>query len=180
MQIREVVERYNSAHALEQSPGRWKPRLTPATTVSVTEMTDLNFNFIKENIGNDLGQYSFMASSSMFEPEQQREILALADESFKSKENIQRVVERLENLENVAVGKKFVDFTLTDPDGNEVSLSQYAGGTSMYLSISGQHGVVPAVRRCPMWLQLMKSINRRDSKWLVSLSTEIVTSGLGN
>jgi len=127
MQIREVVERYNSAHANGTITGEMEAEINASYDSISNEMTDLNFNFIKENIGNDLGQYSFMASSSMFEPEQQREILDLADESFKSKENIQRVVKRLENLENVAVGKKFVDFTLTDPDGNEVSLSQYAG-----------------------------------------------------
>ena len=90
-------------------------------------MTDLNFNFIRDNIKNDLGKYSFMASSSMFEPEKQKEILSLADDDFKAQENIQRVVKRLENLENVAIGKKFVDFTLKNTEGNDVSLSDYAG-----------------------------------------------------
>ncbi len=127
VQIREVVDRYNIAQANGTITGEMETEINTAYDSISKEISDLNFNFIKENIGNDLGQYSFMASSSMFEPEQQREILELADESFKSKENIQRVVKRLENLDNVEVGKKFVDFTLNDPNGNEVSLSQYAG-----------------------------------------------------
>src|SRR5690554_1460813 len=91
------------------------------------QLTQLNFDFVKSNIGNQLGQYVFVSSSSMFESIEQKEILYLADESFKSKETVQRIVERLESLDKVAVGKKFVDFTLKDPEGNEVSLSDYAG-----------------------------------------------------
>ncbi|MDR2816766.1 MAG: AhpC/TSA family protein [Proteiniphilum sp.] len=91
------------------------------------QLTDLNFNFIKENIGNKLGEYIFLGSSSMFKPEQQKEILGLAGDEFKASKKIQRVIKRLENLEKVAVGKKFTDFTLKNTQGNEVSLSDYAG-----------------------------------------------------
>ena len=125
--IREVVERYNNAMAIGTMTETLEAEVNESYDNINSQMTDLNFNFIKDNIGNDLGKFSFMASSSMFEPEKQKEILALADDEFKAQENIQRVVKRLENLENVAVGKKFVDFTLKDTKGNEVSLSDYAG-----------------------------------------------------
>ena len=126
-QIREVVGRFNAA----QSDGS----LTETLQAEINEdyeninkqLIDLNYDFVKNNISNELGQYVFTSSSSMFEPDQQREILADADESFKGKENVKRIIDRLEKLENVAVGKKFVDFTLKDPEGNEVSLSDYAG-----------------------------------------------------
>lgn len=92
-----------------------------------TQLADLNFNFIKNNIDNELGEFVFENSYSMFEAEQQKEILALADDEFKSGEKIQHLIKRIENLESVSVGKKFVDFTLKDTDGNDVSLSDYAG-----------------------------------------------------
>lgn len=125
--IREVVGKYNTA----QSEGR----LTEALEAEVNQeydninnqLTELNFNFTKNNITNELGQHLFITSSSMFEPEQQRDILANASDTFKGHENVKRIVDRLENLERVEVGKKFVDFTLADPQGNEVSLSDYAG-----------------------------------------------------
>ena len=50
----------------------------------------------------------------MFSPEQLRTILDLADENFKEKEKIQRIINRLENIEKVAIGKNFVDFYLKD------------------------------------------------------------------
>ncbi len=127
MQIRAVVDRYNSAQAAGTLTEEMDAEVNSSYDSISNQINQLNFSFIKENIGNELGQYTFMTSSSMFEPEQQREILELADERFKSKENIQRVVKRLENLERVAIGQKFVDFTLQDVAGNKVSLSDFAG-----------------------------------------------------
>jgi Peroxiredoxin len=125
--IRSVIEQYNSAKADGTMTDSLETEINEAYDSINAQLSDLNFNFIKDNIGNDLGKYSFTVSSAMFEPEQQKEILALADDEFKAGKNIQRVVKRLENLENVAVGKQFVDFSMKDTEGNEVSLSDYAG-----------------------------------------------------
>ncbi len=91
------------------------------------ELVGLLFAFTKENMGNELGRYQFIISHSRFEPEQQQELLDLADDAFKAREEVARVIERLDNLANVAIGKPFVDITSKDPKGNEVSLSDYAG-----------------------------------------------------
>lgn len=125
--IRGIIGQFNSESAAGTMTGERDAELKQSYEEISDQLTDLNFNFIKENIGNKLGEYVFQGSSSMFEPEQQKEILNLASDEFKAGENIQRVIKRLENIENVAIGKKFVDFTLKDPEGNEVSLSDYAG-----------------------------------------------------
>jgi len=125
--IRGVMEQYNNANAEGTMNDSLETEINRAYDNISNQLTDLNFNFIKENIGNELGQYVFLTSSSMFTPEQQKEILNLADEKFKAGKNIQRIIQRLKNLENVAIGKKFVDFTMRDTEGNEVSLSDYAG-----------------------------------------------------
>ncbi len=54
------------------------------------QLADLTFTIIKDNIKNELGEYIFLNSSSMFEPEQQKEILSLADDDFKGKEKIKK------------------------------------------------------------------------------------------
>ncbi|HHU26570.1 MAG TPA: AhpC/TSA family protein [Bacteroidales bacterium] len=91
------------------------------------ELVGSLFAFTKENMGNELGKHLFITSHSRFEPEQQQELLDLADDAFKAREDVGRVIKRLENLANVAIGKPFVDITSKDPKGNEVSLSDYAG-----------------------------------------------------
>jgi peroxiredoxin len=125
--IRSVVEQYNTAKTEGTLTDSLDAELNNSYDKFNAELTELNFNFVKENISNELGKFIFLSSSSMFSPEQLRTILDLADENFKEKEKIQRIINRLENIEKVAIGKNFVDFTLKDPDGNDVSLSDYAG-----------------------------------------------------
>lgn len=126
-EIRNIMELYNS----ENNAGTMTPEREneiSQTFDSLSEKrTELHFNFIKENINNKLGEFVFQNSSSMFSPEQQKEILASASDEFKANESVQRIIKRLQNLENVAIGKKFVDFTLKNPEGKEISLSDYAG-----------------------------------------------------
>lgn len=129
-QIRQIITDYNTAASagMEASELEKLEEKVQADYDKVSEeMKSVSVDFVKGNIQNKLGQYIFMTSSSMFEPEAQKEILALADDSFKADENIQRIIKRLENYDKVAVGQKFTDFTMKDPQGNDVSLSNYAG-----------------------------------------------------
>jgi thiol-disulfide isomerase/thioredoxin len=126
-EIRALSQRYQEA----ASTGAMTDSLDAALTTQYEKLSgDISAktaDFIKANITNPLGKFLFMTSAEMFEPEIQREILALTDETYKSQENIRRIVKRLENAERVAVGQKFLDFTMKDPDGKDISLSDYAG-----------------------------------------------------
>lgn len=97
------------------------------------KMTAQTKDFVKTNIVNPLGQFLFTTQSSMFEFADQKEILALADDKFKSQERVQRIIEVIENAEKVAIGNKFVDFTMKDMEGNDVSLSEFAGKGNVVL-----------------------------------------------
>lgn len=125
--LREIISQFNS----EKAAGTMTEERDEELKNSYEEITDglsaKSLEFVRKNIGNGLGEYVFRDEVSMFEPEEQLEILALASDDFKTDEKIKRIIKRLENLDKVAVGKKFADFTLKDPEGNEVSLSDYAG-----------------------------------------------------
>ena len=95
---------------------------------SVSEkLTTKTVDFIKANIGNPLGKFIFTTSAGMLEPQVQKEILNMTDDTFRALESNQRLLKWIENAERVAIGQKFVDFTMKDPKGNDVSLSDYAG-----------------------------------------------------
>lgn len=124
---RALFEEYNKAKnegtltdALEEEIGNKFDKIND-------EMKALGFAFVKENITNEMGEYIFLTSANMFEPEQQKEILGLASDKFKAKEPIKHLITLIENEEKVSEGKKFVDFTMQDPSGKDVSLSDYAG-----------------------------------------------------
>ncbi len=126
---RGIVEQFNNETAAGTMTEERDAELNEAYDVISDQLIDLNFNFFKENITNKLGEFVFQNSryTSMLKPEQQREIFTLASDEFKADENIRRMITRLDNLEKVAVGKKFIDFSMDDTEGKEVSLSDYAG-----------------------------------------------------
>ena len=125
--IRTLSDQYNAAESNGTMNETLEEELTSAFNKTADESKAINYEFIKANIDNELGQYLFMVSSSMFEPEQQKEILALTNEDYKARKNIKRVVDRLEAMEAVAIGNNFIDFTMKNPAGEYVSLSDYAG-----------------------------------------------------
>lgn len=87
----------------------------------------LFLNFIEANINNELGQHMFLTSAGMFEVEEQKKILAMASDEFKADENIKSIIARIEAAEAVAIGKEFIDITMMNPEGETISLSDYAG-----------------------------------------------------
>lgn len=125
--IRSLSDQYNAAMVDGTMSESLDTELTSAYEAVAEEAKVLNYNFIKHNIDNELGQYLFMTSSEMFDADQQKEILAMTSEDYKAKKNIKRIVDRLEASEAVAIGNDFVDFTMKNPEGEYVSLSDYVG-----------------------------------------------------
>lgn len=125
-QVSEVLVRYYKAMDEGDLDGQKKTREEYSKIVNV-QINELNYEFLKNNMDNQLGQYLFLSVHSLFDAERQIELIELSDNDFKESTFIKNVITRLTNIENVEIGKKFVDFTLKDLEGNEVSLSKYAG-----------------------------------------------------
>jgi peroxiredoxin len=115
----------------KHAAGTLTEELTAKARAESTEITEriqsLNYRFARNNIGNPMGKFVLRTSISRFTPEQQEELLALADDEFRAEPNIAQLIRRLESARNVAIGKRFIDFTMQDPEGNSVSLSDFAG-----------------------------------------------------
>ncbi|GAB1360558.1 TlpA disulfide reductase family protein [Porphyromonadaceae bacterium] len=82
---------------------------------------------IKANNNNVLGAYVYHIYRATFTPEEQKELLVGAGDVFLNDENVARIKSRLDAMDAVAVGNKFVDLTMDNPEGTSVSLSDYAG-----------------------------------------------------
>ncbi len=125
--LRDIVTEYNKAKGEGTMTDSMAARVQDEYDRVNGDLVKLTFDYAKSNMDNELGRYVFISSHSMFEPEQQQELLDLTDENYKAREDVSRVIRRLESMANVAIGKPFVDITSKDPKGNEVSLSDYAG-----------------------------------------------------
>jgi thiol-disulfide isomerase/thioredoxin len=79
------------------------------------------------------GAHAFYTNRYVLPEADQREIIAQAGEVFKSAPGIDKRIEHLAVLESVAIGKKFTDFELADPQGNPRKLSEYVGNGKVAL-----------------------------------------------
>lgn len=126
-ELRVISEKFQSATQDGTMTDELREELMGEYDKQYKVITDQTKEFIKSNVGNELGKFMFLTSASNFDIDAQKEILALADDAFKADENVQKIIKRLEQAERVAIGQQFIDFTMKDPAGNDVSLSDYAG-----------------------------------------------------
>lgn len=92
-----------------------------------SEMTQINFDFAKDNLSNVLGQYVFMDRGVTFSADQLSELFASLDASLLVNPKIEKLEKRMEALNAIQMGNPFIDLTGKSPDGTVISLSDYAG-----------------------------------------------------
>jgi thiol-disulfide isomerase/thioredoxin len=87
------------------------------------KLNDLTFNTIDANITNAVGIHLWPGSSYSMDLEQLKALAAKVPAEFQSNERIANLLKRIEVLEKTAVGQKFTDFSMPDPEGNIIKLS---------------------------------------------------------
>ncbi len=87
------------------------------------KLSELTFNTIDANITNVVGIHLWPNNSYSMELAQLQALAAKVPAEFQSNERIANLLKRIEVLAKTDVGQKFTDFTLPDPEGNPVKLS---------------------------------------------------------
>lgn len=126
-EIMEISKKFQEAGQDGSMTDELRDELIGAYEKIQEQVSEKTVSFIKSNIGNALGESLFLSNVHTLEFDQQREILDLASDTYKANEEVQKILTRLENAEKVAIGQKYVDLTMKDPQGNDISLSDYAG-----------------------------------------------------
>ena len=87
------------------------------------KLNNLTFNTIDANITNAVGIHLWPGNSYSMDLEQLKALAAKVPAEFQSNERIANLLKRIEVLEKTAVGQKFTDFSMPDPEGNIIKLS---------------------------------------------------------
>lgn len=89
--------------------------------------------YIQDNPNNQTSAKLLYDFRHGLNEDERRAIIANAGESFKAVPGIDKMMDHLNVLEKVAIGKKFTDFQMADPDGTMRKLSDYVGNGKVVL-----------------------------------------------
>ena len=88
---------------------------------------EVTFDFVKANIGNQLGAYFLANRSYMLSLDQMKELSANVKPEYKTSESIQKIDARIATLDATSIGKAYTDLKGKTPEGKDAALSDYVG-----------------------------------------------------
>lgn len=87
----------------------------------------MDSTFIVDNSASVVSAYLLRSMYYQFSATELEKWLSLLDESLNTSSYVVKMDEHLQNMKKVEIGQMYTDFTLPDPDGNDVSLSDLVG-----------------------------------------------------
>ena len=126
-QLRATVTAFNAKkEAGSFAPGEEK-QMRAKWDEQLQAVLDMEYDYTLRNINNPAfwnGLYNVGVQSSL---EKQKALVAAADERTLAIPTMKGIAERVATLERTAIGVKFTDLKMSDPDGKEIALSDFAG-----------------------------------------------------
>lgn len=97
------------------------------------QKNDFTYNYILENANTSVTAYIAFVNNGNFDLEQLDAISAAFDKSIDNSTYVLDLRKRITTLKSVAIGQKYIDFTMNDVNGNPVALSSLVGGKYILL-----------------------------------------------
>ena len=140
---------------------------------SFSDFTALALDFSKKNVNTLPGTLIFTEISHIFSLEDRIAVLDLMNPNTKNNARVQAIIKQVEAEQKVATGKQFLDFTLPNPAGEMISLSDFVGNHDFVLLQFWASWCPPCIRSLPELREFYAATNRTQFEvFAVSLDTD--------
>ncbi len=173
--LREHQEELNeiSASANTSDPAAREEAMKRYNEASERYKTTIK-NYIAGNKDNVAGGKFLYDFRHNLNEQERRELIENADETFVAAPGVDQVMQHLETLSKVAVGKKFTDVELADPKGEMHKLSEYAGNGKVVLIDFWAAWCPPCRAQMPFLVELYRKYKGQDFE-IVGISLDRTT-----
>ncbi|MFR9165310.1 MAG: redoxin domain-containing protein [Dysgonomonas sp.] len=91
-----------------------------------------SFNYIQENIKNEIGEFLLIDGIQLLDKDQIKSLYGETRDSFK-KSKIGQQMQMMLDSRTFSAGEPYLDITLENPEGKDISLSDYVGKSEVVL-----------------------------------------------
>lgn len=158
---KEMGEIYQKARTDSTLTDEQRQELMAQIEAKDAEAMDMVYNTITANIANPVGIQLLPNYAAAFEFEKQEALANQIPEAYKSNERIARFINSVEIAKKTAIGQKFLDFTMKDPQGKDVKLSDFISKNKYTLVDFWASWCGPCKKEMPNVVAAYKEFNKK-------------------
>lgn len=127
----------------------------------MNEIKNNRYEYITQNIDSDLGEFMLLSSLELLPADTILTLLSQTRKEFQNSKTCQDLIEYYEPQLAKTTGSQFADLTLTDMNGKEVKLSDFAGKGKVVLLDFWASWCPPCIKEMPSLVELYKEYKNK-------------------
>lgn len=128
---------------------------------------------ISDNIDNQVGFFLLITNATLFTPEEMEQMIDALPEQTRHNPAVQNISATIEKLKRSAVGQKYTDFSLNDPEGKSFRISDLIGKNKITVLDFWASWCGPCMAEMPDMIRLYDKFHNLGVEFIgVSLDTD--------